>query len=241
MSEMHRVRADEGVPDEQAAADMALGIRAPVRGAVGAEEAGFGEGPSVAAIGLDLPRAGGVHGGEVGVRDDHLVAQPLQAAGHPFALGGGLEQDPRPGPIPEHGGEALRLAAHPAFDQFASLREDADLAFLQVDVHANMVHGWPLLSAALTACVLLWGSVRHHVEREASRFILSSLTISAAKSGGGGGLTAARERTGQTGRSTDQDRRESSRTRSHRKMRRRGALAPGPALSTGTATGDPQW
>ena len=27
----------------------------------------------------------------------------------------------------------------------------------QLDVNANMVHGWPLLSAALTACVLLWG------------------------------------------------------------------------------------
>ncbi len=38
-----------------------------------------------------------------------------------------------------------------------------------------MVHGWPLLSAALTACELLWGSVCHHVEREASRFIPSSL------------------------------------------------------------------
>src|SRR5438093_1118521 len=36
-----------------------------------------------------------------------------------------------------------------------------------------MVHGWPLLSAALTACELLWGSVCHHVEREARRFITS--------------------------------------------------------------------
>jgi len=32
-----------------------------------------------------------------------------------------------------------------------------DLAVLVVDVNANMIHGWPLLSAALTACVLLWG------------------------------------------------------------------------------------
>jgi len=39
-----------------------------------------------------------------------------------------------------------------------------------------MVHGWPLLSAALTACVLLWGSVRHHVERKASGFIPSRLS-----------------------------------------------------------------
>src|SRR5262249_33109313 len=54
-----------------------------------------------------------------------------------------------------------------------------------------MVHGWPLLSAALTACVLLWGSVRHHVEREASRFIPSRLsrrwTNPDQGTGGGGG------------------------------------------------------
>ncbi len=30
-------------------------------------------------------------------------------------------------------------------DQLAGFGEDARLAFLLVDVHANMVHGWPLL------------------------------------------------------------------------------------------------
>ena len=38
----------------------------------------------------------------------------------------------------------------------------------------GQVHGWPLLSAALTACNSLCGSVCHHVERVASRFILST-------------------------------------------------------------------
>ncbi len=47
------------------------------------------------------------------------------------------------------------------------------MTFPLVHVDANMVHGWALLSAALTACELLWGSVCHHVEREASRFIPS--------------------------------------------------------------------
>jgi hypothetical protein len=46
-----------------------------------------------------------------------------------------------------------------------------------VDVDANMVHGWPLLSAALTARVLLWGTICHHVKREASRFIPSILFL----------------------------------------------------------------
>jgi hypothetical protein len=45
---------------------------------------------------------------------------------------------------------------------------------LLVDVDANMLHGWRLLSAAaLTAGVLLSGRVGHHVKREASRFIPS--------------------------------------------------------------------
>jgi hypothetical protein len=39
--------------------------------------------------------------------------------------------------------------------------------------NAKMIHGRSLLSAALTACSLLWGSVCHHVEREAGRFIVS--------------------------------------------------------------------
>ena len=60
-------------------------------------------------------------------------------------------------------------------DQLAPLGEEADLTFLLVDVDANMVPGWPLLSAALTASALLWGSLCHHVKREASRFIPSTL------------------------------------------------------------------
>src|SRR5262249_15160049 len=58
-------------------------------------------------------------------------------------------------------------------NQLAPLGEDTDLTFPLGDVNANMVHGWPLLSAALTAGSLLWGSICHHVEREASRFITS--------------------------------------------------------------------
>jgi hypothetical protein len=38
-----------------------------------------------------------------------------------------------------------------------------------------MIHGWPLLTAALTAGVLLWGRIGHHAKREASRFIPSML------------------------------------------------------------------
>src|SRR5207245_11546804 len=91
----------------------------------------------------------------------------------PFAVGPGLEQDPRPGSLAEHRREAVRFGADAPLNQLAPLGQDTDLTFPLVHVDANMVHGWPLLSAALTACELLWGTVCHHVEREASRFITS--------------------------------------------------------------------
>jgi hypothetical protein len=58
---------------------------------------------------------------------------------------------------------------------YAPFGHETDLAFPLVDVDANMIHGWPLLTAAMTAGVLLWGRVGHHVKREASRFIPSML------------------------------------------------------------------
>lgn len=77
------------------------------------------------------------------------------------------------GPLAELRGEPLGLGADPLLHQLAPLDQDTDLAFLLVDVDANMIHGWPLLSAALTARALLWGRLCHHVKQEVSRFIPS--------------------------------------------------------------------
>jgi len=93
----------------------------------------------------------------------------------PFAVGRGFDHDPRGRSIAEHCREALALGPDPLLDELAPFGQDTDLAFPLVDVDANMIPGWPLLSAALTARSLLWGSVCHHVEREASRFIRSTL------------------------------------------------------------------
>ena len=144
--------ADQRLADPQAAAHMALGVGEPMRGAVGPEQIGVGQGARIASIGLDLPCSGRVHRGEVRVGDDDLMPEPLEAAGDPFTVGRGLDEDPRPGPRAKHRREALGLGADALLDQFASLGQDADLTFPLVDVDANMVHGWPLLSAALTAC-----------------------------------------------------------------------------------------
>ena len=86
-----------------------------------------------------------------------------------------LDHDPGPGPGPKHGAEALGLGPDALRNHFASLGEDVDLAFPVVHVDANMVHGWPLPFCGLDRGVLVWGSLCHHVKREASRFIPSIL------------------------------------------------------------------
>ena len=146
-----RARPDEGVADHQAASHVALGIGEAMGGAVGAEQARLGQGARIAPVGLHLAGAGRIHRREVRVRDDDLVAERLQAAGHPFAVGRGLEHNPGAGPGPQHGVEALRLGPDAPLDHLAALGEDVDLAVPLVHVDANMVHGWPLPSAALTA------------------------------------------------------------------------------------------
>jgi len=146
-----RARPDEGVADHQAAAHMPLGIGEPMGGAVGPEQARLGQGARIPSVGLHLARPGRIHGREVRVRDDDLVAERLQAAGHPFTIGRGLDHNPGAGPRAKHCVEALRLSPDAPLDDLTTLGEDVDLAFPLVHVDANMVHGWPLLTAALTA------------------------------------------------------------------------------------------
>src|SRR6266436_2417374 len=78
-----RARPHEGVADPEAATHVALGIREAMSGAVGAEPAGLGQGAGIAPVGLDLAGAGRIHGGEVRVGDDNLVAESLETTGHP--------------------------------------------------------------------------------------------------------------------------------------------------------------
>src|SRR5712691_3079753 len=146
-----RARVDQGVAHPEAAPHVALGIGEPMGGAVGAEQAGLGQGAGITPVGLDLARPRRIHGREVRVRNDDLVAEGLEAARHPLAVGRGLDQDPGAGPVPEHGGETLALGADAPLDDLTGLGEEVDLAFPLVDIDANMVHGWPLPSAALTA------------------------------------------------------------------------------------------
>src|SRR4029453_8862999 len=89
-----------GVPDQQPAAHVALGIGEPMRGTVRAEPACFCQGPGITPVGLHLASPRRVHRREVRVRDNHLVAKRLETAGDPFAIGRGLDQDPARGRAP---------------------------------------------------------------------------------------------------------------------------------------------
>src|SRR6266481_9585705 len=139
-----RARPHEGVADPEAAAHVALGIREAMGGMIRAEQARFGQGTGIAPVDLDLAGPRRIHGCEVWVRDNHLVPERIETAGHPFAIGRGLDENPRPWPGAEHGREALGLGADAPLDNLTALGEDIDLAFLLVHVDANMVHGWSL-------------------------------------------------------------------------------------------------
>ena len=93
--------------------------------AVGTEQAHLDQSPGIAPVSLDLAGPGRIHGGEVRVRDDDLVAEGLEAAGDPFAVGRGLYQDPA-GPGTEHRGEALGLGPNALFDDLTASGEDVD-------------------------------------------------------------------------------------------------------------------
>ena len=146
-----RARPDHGVPDKQPAPHVPLGIGEAMGGAVRAEQARLRQGSGIAPVGLHLAGARRIHGREVRVRDDDLVAEGFETSGHPLAVGRGLDHNLGAGPSPEHGGEALWLRASPLLDHLTPIGEDEDLAIPLVYVDANMVHGWPLPSAALTA------------------------------------------------------------------------------------------
>jgi hypothetical protein len=113
-----------------------------VRGAVGAEPSRFAQRPRVPLVGLDAPIAGGVHGREVRIRDDDLVAEPFEVACAPLALGRGLDEDARWRPLGEELVEALPIGLDAALYEFALFCQDADLTRVLMQVDADVIHGW---------------------------------------------------------------------------------------------------
>jgi hypothetical protein len=142
-----------------------------MRSPAGAQHTRLSEGARVSSVRLQFATALRIHRREVGVGDDHLVSQRLEAPRYPLAFCRGLDEDPRPRPGAQDLGEPAWLRPDPALEQFPLLGQDADLAILLMDVDANMIHGWPPTLAALTACVCVGRLYATTLSEGVSRFI----------------------------------------------------------------------
>ena len=81
-------------------------------------------------------RAIGVQRRLVRVRHDHRVAQRLQGARHPLALGARLAQDPARRPLTEHGREPLPAGGDPTVAERAVVRLDGPRTLALVQIQA---------------------------------------------------------------------------------------------------------
>lgn len=103
------------------------------------------QGLRISSVGLDPAGSCRVHEREIRIGNDHLVAELLQAARHPFALRARLDQNLGPRSPAENRGKALALGANALLNDLAVCRHDADLALPLVYVDPDVVHGLPPL------------------------------------------------------------------------------------------------
>src|SRR2546425_8221141 len=122
---------------------MPLALRRPVRRVVRAQPTGMGQGLGITAIRLDAPTALGIHRRVVGVSHDDLVPSCLQALGHPFAFGRGLDQDADLRPHGKNRGEPLSLRLNTLMQDLTGFGEGANLAVLFVHIDANILKRTP--------------------------------------------------------------------------------------------------
>jgi hypothetical protein len=136
-----RPGAHQRVAHRQLRPHLPLGVGGAMRRTVGPQPAGIHQRLGIPPVGLHPPAAGRVHRRVVRVGDDHLVAEILQATGHPFALGRGLDQDPGAATAAEDLRQPIRAGADAALEDLARLGERADLTFARLHVDANVLHG----------------------------------------------------------------------------------------------------
>lgn len=96
-----RAGADQGLAHRQVCPNIPLPVGGAVGVAIGTEAARLTERPRVSLVSLDAAVAGGVHGREVRIGDDHLMSEGFEVAGAPLAFGRGLDEDARRRPLGE--------------------------------------------------------------------------------------------------------------------------------------------
>src|SRR2546427_2561859 len=145
----------QGIAHGEHRSHMPLALRRPVRQVVRAQPTGMGQGLGITAIRLDAPTALGIHRRVVGVSHNDLVPSCLQALGHPFAFGRGLDQDADLRPHGKNRGEPLSLRLNTLMQDLTGFGEGANLAVLFVHIDANIFHGWSPMYAAWTALCIV--------------------------------------------------------------------------------------
>ena len=85
---------DEGLAQGEGGAPLTTPSGETVGGAVGAEATGVSQRAGVTPIGFHAATARRVHGSEVGIGDDDVVAEILKKLRDPLAFGRSFEQEP---------------------------------------------------------------------------------------------------------------------------------------------------
>ena len=150
---------------------LPLALRRPVRRTVRTQPTGMRQGLSIPTVRLDTPTALGVHRGVIGISHDDLVAQCLQTVGDPCAFGRGLAEDADLRTCGTNRCEPLALRLDTLMQHLTGFGEGTNLAWLFMDIDANICHGWSPVYAAWTAFIRC-GDLCYHV-RMTSRFLSS--------------------------------------------------------------------
>ncbi len=118
-------------------------VTGPVSKPVATQATGIHQRACVAPVRLGPARARRVHGCEVRVCYEHLVAELFQVARDPFAFSTSPHKHARRPVIAEYLGEALSSGCDPALLEGAILVSDAQptLEFVQIKTYRE--HGWP--------------------------------------------------------------------------------------------------
>lgn len=81
-----------------------------------------------------------MHGREVRVGDDHLMAERFEVAGTPLTFSWGFDENVRLQLVGEQFVKALPVSLDPVLNQLAVFSQNADLAGSHVEVDTDVIH-----------------------------------------------------------------------------------------------------
>ena len=121
---------------------MPLTRRCPVCRMVRTQPTGVRPGLGIAPIRFDAPAALGIHRCVVGIGDDDLVTQLLQALCDPRAFGRGLKQDAGLRTRGKHRPKPFPLRVDTLLEHLAGLGDQTKVTLILVHIDANLIQGW---------------------------------------------------------------------------------------------------